>query len=131
MRLVPNQKPEEISELMDKRINELRPKGVKLEIKTLGTAKPFLGLREGPAVEAANEASLKIYGKSLDLSREGGTIPILTDFATYLTPKVLNLGLTGTECNTHGPNENISLNMFYKGIEMNCELFEKLAEKFS
>jgi succinyl-diaminopimelate desuccinylase len=129
MRLVPNQNPAEISELMDKRIRELCPPGVKLEIKTLGQSQPFLGLRSGTAVEAVIEAGLDVYGRKPDLTREGGTIPILTHFANYLTKDVLNIGLTGTECNTHGPNENIVLDLFYKGIEMNCLLFESLAKK--
>jgi acetylornithine deacetylase/succinyl-diaminopimelate desuccinylase-like protein len=129
LRLVPNQIPEEISELLEKRIRDLTPPGVSVEIKSLGLSKPFLGPRSGPAIDAMNEASLLIYGRQADLTREGGTIPILTHFAQYLTPNILNIGLTGTECNTHGPNENIVLDLFFKGIEMNALLLEILGKK--
>jgi acetylornithine deacetylase/succinyl-diaminopimelate desuccinylase-like protein len=129
IRLVPNQIPEEISELLEKRIRELTPPGVTVEIQTMGLSKPFLGPRTGPAVEAMNEACCEIYGGGADITREGGTIPILTHFARYLTPNILNIGLTGTECNTHGPNENILLDLFFKGIEMNALLLEILGKK--
>lgn len=127
MRLVPDQDPQEISGLIDQRIRQLCPPGIRLEIKDFGQAEPFLGLRSGPAVEAATEAITCVYECGPDLIREGGTIPILSHFARYTHPNVLCLGFTGAECNTHGPNENLSLDAFDKGVETMCLFLELLA----
>jgi acetylornithine deacetylase/succinyl-diaminopimelate desuccinylase-like protein len=127
MRLVPDQNPDEISRLLDERIRQLCPPGIHLEIKNFGQAEPFLGLRSGPAADAATDAITSVYGFGPDLIREGGTIPILSHFARYINPNVLCLGFTGSECNTHGPNENIALDAFDKGVETTCLFFELLA----
>jgi succinyl-diaminopimelate desuccinylase len=127
MRLVPDQNPDEISQLLEKRIRELCPPGIRLEIKDFGRAEPFMGLRSGPAADAASEAIRTVYNAGPDLIREGGTIPILSHFAKYVNPNVLCLGFTGSECNTHGPNENLSLDAFDKGVETTCLFFELLA----
>lgn len=129
MRLVPDQDPEEISALMDAHLKRICPPGVRMEITNLGMAEPFLGPREGPAVDAATAAIEKAFGARPAFIREGGTLPIMAHFKEYLTENILIIGLTRPDSGAHGPNEYFHLDDFGRGIEMCCVLFEQLAER--
>ena len=131
LRLVPDQQPEEISALMDAHISRITPPGVRVEIKTLGLAEPFLGPRSGPGNDAARKAIEQAFGTKPALVREGGTLPIMSHFQKYLTDNILILGLTRPDSAAHGPNEYFHLDDFERGIEMSCLLFEQLAKKIS
>jgi len=126
MRLVPDQDPKEISDLMDARIYALCPPGVKVEISTLGLAEAYIGPRKGPAVEAAKIAIEQSFGSSPSFTREGGTLPIMAHFKKFITDNILIIGLARPDSGAHGPNEYIHLDDYNRGIEMTCILFEQL-----
>ena len=58
--------------------------------------------------------------------REGGSIPIVTDFKKYLHADTLLLGLALPDDNAHSPNEKFSLDCFEKGQLMSVNLWQEL-----
>jgi len=128
VRIVPDQEPEEISELLDRRIRALADPAVKIEISTLSLADPYLGPRAGPAVDAARKACVESFGIGPAMLREGGTLPILPFFKKQLTENILVLGFTRPDCSAHGPDEYFHIDDFQRGIKTACLLYQYLGE---
>ena len=59
--------------------------------------------------------------------REGGSIPIVTDFKTILGADTLLLGLALPDDNAHSPNEKFNLDCFAKGQLMSAYLWRELS----
>jgi acetylornithine deacetylase/succinyl-diaminopimelate desuccinylase-like protein len=59
--------------------------------------------------------------------REGGSIPIVTDFKRVLGADTLLLGLALPDDNAHSPNEKFSLDAFSKGMRMGAILWQEMA----
>jgi len=126
MRLVPDQKPEEIERLVRAYLKEITPPGVTIEILSHHGASPVLVSREGPAVRAAERAMEVGFGKRPVFMREGGSIPIVTTFKQQLGVDTLLLGWGLDDDNTHSPNEKFSLADFHRGIKASAHLWGEL-----
>ena len=126
-RLVPNQDPEEIAELLAKHIESLCSANVECKVTKVHGGKAWLTPREHPALDAANRAIKAVYGKEAFFVREGGSIPIVVDFQNILgTPGILvGFGLN-TE-NLHAPDEHFDLANFHTGIQVSLQLLRELA----
>ena len=59
--------------------------------------------------------------------REGGSIPIITEFKKVLGADSLLLGLALPDDNLHSPNEKFDLTCFHQGAEMSARLWPKLS----
>jgi len=59
--------------------------------------------------------------------REGGSIPIVTDFKMILGADTLLLGLALPDDNAHSPNEKFNLDCFAKGQLMSAYLWRELS----
>ncbi|NLX06969.1 MAG: M20 family dipeptidase [Phycisphaerae bacterium] len=126
VRIVPDQTPQEISALLDRRILDLADRRVRTTVQTLGLAEPYLGPRTGPAVAATFKAVLGAFGIEPAMVREGGTLPIMPFFARKLTERILLLGFTRPDCGAHGPNEYFHIDDFRRGIHAVALLLEEL-----
>jgi acetylornithine deacetylase/succinyl-diaminopimelate desuccinylase-like protein len=60
--------------------------------------------------------------------REGGSIPIVTQFKKILHADSLLLGLALPDDNAHSPNEKFSLDCYEKGMRMGALLWPELAQ---
>jgi acetylornithine deacetylase/succinyl-diaminopimelate desuccinylase-like protein len=117
MRIVPNQKPEKISELFKKHFESIAPKCVKIEVKPHHGGNAYVSPLDMPAYKAAEKAFEHTYGKTPIPTRSGGSIPIIAGFDDILGIKSILLGF-GLEADAiHSPNESYRLDHFYKGIE--------------
>ncbi len=128
MRLVPNQKPKKIAKLFEKHIKKLAPSTVKVEVRDLHGGYPVITPLEDPATIAASKAMARAFGKKTVFMREGGSIPIVVEFANRLkaSPVLMGLGLN-TE-NLHSPNEHFNLNHFKLGIKSSAYFFDEYAK---
>ena len=61
------------------------------------------------------------------LIREGGSIPIVSQFRSILGVETLLLGLALPDCRAHSPNENFPLENFEGGIRLNKAILQELA----
>jgi acetylornithine deacetylase/succinyl-diaminopimelate desuccinylase-like protein len=77
--------------------------------------------------KAAQRALKKTFNKDAALIREGGSIPIVSDFRKILGVETLLLGLALANCRAHSPNENFPLENFEAGIRMNQAVLQELA----
>jgi acetylornithine deacetylase/succinyl-diaminopimelate desuccinylase-like protein len=128
-RMVPSQEGEEILELAKKHLRKNLPPGVTLEI-THGHSGPwYLTDPHSAYGEAAQRALKEAFKAEVALIREGGSIPITTQFRTILGVETLLVGLALPGCRAHSPNENFPLENLDGGIRLNKAILRELAKK--
>jgi acetylornithine deacetylase/succinyl-diaminopimelate desuccinylase-like protein len=126
-RLVPNQKANVVVDLARKHLERNLPPGVTLET-TVGHSGPWYFTDPRSKLgEAAQRALKKAFGRDVALIREGGSIPIVSDFRKILGAETLLCGLALPDSRAHSPNENFPLANLEDGIRMNKELLQEIA----
>lgn len=127
MRLVPNQDPKKIEKLFTKYIKQIAPDYVKVNVTPLHGGYPVLAPLDHKATKAAARAMSKAFGKKTIFMREGGSIPIVVDFANRLKacPVLMGLGLDSE--NLHSPNEHFNLNHFKLGIKSSVYFLDEFS----
>lgn len=117
-RLVADQNPEHIFELIRKHIQDITPPTVSVKTRQLeSTAYPALVDISHPAMQAASTAYEEGWGNPPLYMREGGSLPVVVEFQRQLDVPVIMMGFGLDTDNLHGPNEHLRINMFHKGIE--------------
>ena len=125
-RLVPNQKGSVIVDLAKKHLEKNLPPGVTLET-TVGHSGPwYFTDPRSKFGEAAQRALKKAFGRDVAVVREGGSIPIVSDFRNILGAETLLCGLALPDCRAHSPNENFPLANLEGGIRMNKALLHEI-----
>ncbi|MDQ1002817.1 acetylornithine deacetylase/succinyl-diaminopimelate desuccinylase-like protein [Neobacillus niacini] len=127
-RLVNNQNPEKIQGLIKKHLEEQAPKGCTVKVTLQDTGNPFLTPIDDPMIQKAAQAYEKVYGKAPVYKREGGSIPIVSDFNHTLNTPVVLMGFGLPDENLHAPNEHFNLENFDKGILTICTFLELICE---
>ncbi len=117
MRLVPNQRSEEITRLFTEHFLSIAPKGVKVTVKAHHGGEAYLMPTDSIAFQAASDALAKTFGKEPVPTRGGGSIPIVALFEKELGVKSILMGFGLDSDAIHSPNEHYGLFNFYKGIE--------------
>jgi len=128
MRLVPDQDPKEIARLFEKRIKELSPATMKIEVTEHHGGHPSITDLSFYGLKAAAKAFAEVYGKEPLFTREGGSIPIVADFKKVLGVESILMGFGLTSDAIHSPNEKFSLKDFYRGIKTSAAFFKYLPE---
>ncbi|MCV2887193.1 dipeptidase [Ruegeria aquimaris] len=128
-RLVANQRPERIAELIAAHVAAYTPPGVTARIEHLaGDADPFLVPRGHNASQAAGEVLREVYGADPYVTRVGGSIPIMTLFLRALGVHGVMFGFSIADENLHAPNEFFRLENFRRGQTAYCRLLERLGQ---
>ncbi len=125
-RLVANQNSVKIYELVRDYVASLTPPTVRSEVKLLNRGEPALTPIDTPAMNAAIRAYEQGWGKAPLFLREGGSIPVVSDFQKYLHTPVLMMGFGLNNDGAHGPDEHYSMEMFHKGIDTMIYLFDEI-----
>ena len=128
MRLVPDQEPAKIAKLFSEYVQSVAPPGVKVEVEQLHGADPVVVEVKGPLVDAAMDAMEEIWGARPVRIREGGSIPIVSTFASVLGVPVLLLGFGLSDDGLHSPNEKFNISHYYKGIRSVARLLDRMSE---
>jgi acetylornithine deacetylase/succinyl-diaminopimelate desuccinylase-like protein len=127
-RLVPDQDPETILELVENHLRKHAPPSVEVQFTRGHGALPYVVDPHGPYGKAGQTALQKTFGgKPPVLVREGGTIPILQTFKDALGVDVLLLGLALPDCNMHAPNETFPVEHLHLGAQLHQKLLEAIA----
>jgi len=126
-RLVPNQKADEIIALAKKHLEKNLPAGVTLAMTGGHNGPWYLTDPHNRFGQAAQRALQKAFKTEVALIREGGSIPIVSDFRNVLGVETLLLGLALPGCRAHSPNENFPLENLDAGIRMNQAVMQELA----
>lgn len=116
-RLVPDQDPDEIVELLTKHVEKNTPAGVEVNITPFDKGKPYVTPFDHPVIQLAAEAYEKVYDSETAYIRGGGSIPIVAELDEILKVPVVLMGFGLPDENLHAPNEHLNLENFDKGME--------------
>lgn len=117
MRLVPDQTPEQIHDLLHSYLVENAPPTIRWELEEIASSLPGIAELESSAVRAASRSLEAIWGKRPLFTREGGTIPVVGLVKEVLGVDSLLLGFGLPDDNIHAPNEKQHIPTFFRGIE--------------
>ncbi|OLD70676.1 MAG: peptidase M20 [Verrucomicrobia bacterium 13_1_20CM_4_55_9] len=126
-RLVPNQNGDAIIDLVKKHLQKNLPPGVTVEMRSGHHGPWYLTDPHSKFGQAAQHALKKAFNKDTALIREGGSIPIVSDFRKILGVETLLIGLALQDCRAHSPNENFPLENLEAGARMNQAVLRELA----
>ncbi|MCH6254954.1 M20/M25/M40 family metallo-hydrolase [Puniceicoccaceae bacterium K14] len=139
-RLVANQDPVKIGNLVKQTILDRIPDGITAEIEAGHEGIPYLVVpphrenspanypsRLEQAFDAADSAIAEEFGKAPLFLREGGSIPIIADIKSELGLDSLMIGLFLPEDKIHAPNESMDLSMLTRGIKASKKILANLA----
>jgi acetylornithine deacetylase/succinyl-diaminopimelate desuccinylase-like protein len=126
-RLVGNQDPHKIFELLKSHIESIAPPTVKVNVRLLTVGKPALFPFDSPEMQAAGRAFEKGWGAKPLFTRGGGSIPIVSDIADIMGIPVVMMGYGLDDDGLHSPNEHYSIEMFQRGIETAIVYLDELA----
>jgi len=117
MRLVPNQKSEEITKLFMDHFVSIAPKGVTVKVTPHHGGEAYVMHTDGLEFQAASKAYVETFGKAPIPVRDGGSIPIVALFEDTLQSKTVLMGFGLDSDAIHSPNEHFGVFNFLKGIE--------------
>lgn len=126
-RLVANQKPDRVLNLVEIHLQNLLPRGIEMDIVRGHGGMPYIVDLKSPWTGAALRALEETFGREPALVREGGSIPIVQSFRELLGTDTLLLGLAAPDCKAHAPDENFPIESFEAGISLHQNLLRELA----
>jgi acetylornithine deacetylase/succinyl-diaminopimelate desuccinylase-like protein len=128
MRLVPDQRPEEVFRLFEDYVNSMVTSGVRVKLQVESSREPFITPRDSPAVRIAGHALEYAFGHRPVLVRSGGTSGIvsLLKKATSIQD-IIATGWGDPGDGEHAPNEHFSIENYRRGIIATAATMYELA----
>jgi acetylornithine deacetylase/succinyl-diaminopimelate desuccinylase-like protein len=124
-RLVPDQAPEAIGDLVRAHVERMAPAGVTVTVEHLHGGRPWRADLQGPIIEAGKRALEAAFGREPVITGEGGSIPVVGDFERILGAPVLLMGFGLPGENAHAPDEWISVANYLGGIRAAATLLDE------
>lgn len=129
-RLVVDQNPAAIVELIARHVEKHTPPGVQVTVRPLpGTAQPYLITADHWGNRAARDVLEELYGKAPYYRRTGGSIPVCELFLTHLGAYTVGFAFGLEDEQIHAPNEFYRLSSFRRGPVAYCKILHRLAQK--
>jgi len=125
-RLVPDQQPDRVEQLMRAHVARVAPPGVTVTVRQLHGGMPWRADLAGPLFDAARRALATAFDREPVITGEGGSIPVVGDFQRMLKAPVLLVGFGLPGENAHAPNEWMSEENFVKGMRAMAALWDEL-----
>jgi acetylornithine deacetylase/succinyl-diaminopimelate desuccinylase-like protein len=126
-RLVPDQPPETIIELIKAHVNRHAPPGVKISVyQVASTAEPYFIPFDHPGNQAARAVHKALFNKDPYITRLGGSIPICSLLLNHLKAHTVNFAFGLRDENIHAPNEFFRLSNFELGKKAYGLILEQL-----
>ncbi|CAA0158266.1 ArgE/DapE/Acy1 family protein (peptidase, M20 family) [Tenacibaculum maritimum] len=128
MRLVPNQKWEEITALFKKHFESIAPKSVKVKVTPHHGGQGYVTPIDHIGYKAASKAYNETFGVTPIPQRSGGSIPIVALFEQELKSKTILMGFGLDSDAIHSPNEHFGVWNYLKGIETIPHFYQYFTE---
>jgi acetylornithine deacetylase/succinyl-diaminopimelate desuccinylase-like protein len=125
-RLVPNQHPNRIAELVQAHVERVAPEGIRITVQNLHGGEPWRASLEGPLHDAAARALERAFGRAPVHGGTGGSIPIVPAFERVLGAPALLMGFGLPGENAHAPDEWMSVENFEKGTHASAAFLTEL-----
>lgn len=128
VRLVPDQSPDEVRDLLLQHLRAHCPWGLQLELTPGESAAPWFTSTDAPAFRAATCALHAGYGVAPIIMGGGGSIPIVKDLCDAIgNGPALLLGIEDPYTNAHGIDESVSLVDLFGTTRAAVHLYAELA----
>jgi acetylornithine deacetylase/succinyl-diaminopimelate desuccinylase-like protein len=124
-RLVADQDPDEIERLVRSFFARIAPPTVRYTVQTHIRSRPALIERQHPAMRAAVRAYMRVFGRTPQWVRSGGSIHIVSELARVLGIPTVLMGFASPGDSLHGPNEKFSMKNFQRGILTSVSFLEE------
>jgi len=128
MRLVPDQDPARITQLIASHLKRIAPPTVSVQVTTNRGGRAAIVSRETDEMQAAIRAYEVGFGAKPVFLREGGSIPVVAGLQEVLGIDTILMGFGLPDDNLHAPNEKIHLPNLYRGVETVIHFFNFLVE---
>ena len=129
-RLVANQDPVTISQLLTAHIEQHALPGVQVTVRPLpGIASPYLIPLEHWGNQAAIDVLTELYGKVPYYTRVGGSIPVCEMFLKQLGAYTVSFAFCLPDEQIHSPNEFFRLSSFRRASIAYGKILQRLGEK--
>jgi acetylornithine deacetylase/succinyl-diaminopimelate desuccinylase-like protein len=128
MRLVPDQDPEEITNLFKVHFESIAPASVKVKVKPHHGGEAAVTPIDSIGYKAASLAYETTFNKKPIPVRSGGSIPIVAMFEKVLGLKTILMGFGLDSDAIHSPNEHYGLFNYYRGIETIPHFYKHFTE---
>ncbi len=116
-RLVPDQTPAEVYQQMLAYLNANAPASITWTLTDMHGGAPSISDRNSSGNQALTRAMETVWGKRPVFKREGGSVPVVTQFQRILGVESVNTGFALPDDNMHSPNEKMHLPTWYRGID--------------
>jgi len=127
-RLVANQKPARIIELLTAHVKKHALPGVRVTVTPgKATADPYLMPADHPWNKAAYEVLKQVYGKAPYYMRMGGSVPVCTLIQNVLGAYTVSFAFGLDDENVHAPNEFFRVKSFTRGQTAYCLMLKRMA----
>lgn len=128
-RLVPDQEPEQILDLIEAHVKQQRIPGVRVEFQRFaGSARPYAMPADHPTLQVAARVLEQLYGKPAPTARMGGTVPVAEHFRSILGTWFLYYSFGDPDTRLHAPNEFIRTGTIPRAVKGFYLLLEALGE---
>ena len=129
-RLVADQDPSKIIDLLVRQVNKVTPTGVKVAIsRPESGAMPYLIPPDHRGLEVARSVLKELYGKEPYRIRTGGTIPANALFLRALGAHTIVFAFGLQDERQHSPNEFFRISSYERGQNAYGMLLNQLGEK--
>ncbi|MCY3718037.1 MAG: dipeptidase [Anaerolineaceae bacterium] len=126
-RLVANQRPLRVYDLVCDFIRTIAPPTVTPEFRLLGSGDPVEIDIDSPFVMALQRAYTLHWPGPAGFRRTGGSVPIIAMFSEVPGIPSVTLGFSTSDSGIHGPNENYRVDMLNKGIDTTVRFLQEIA----
>jgi acetylornithine deacetylase/succinyl-diaminopimelate desuccinylase-like protein len=116
-RLVAEQQPRRIFELVRDYVARITPPTVYSEVRLLDVMEPGFVDYTMPMMNAAVAAYREGWNAAPVFVREGGSLGVIADMKRLLGIPTILMGFGLNDDGAHGPNEHFSISMFERGID--------------
>jgi acetylornithine deacetylase/succinyl-diaminopimelate desuccinylase-like protein len=127
-RLVPDQTPAEVYQQMLAYLNANAPASIRWTLTDMHGGAPSISDRNSIGNQALTRAMESVWGKRPVFKREGGSVPVVTQFQRILGVESVNTGFALPDDNMHSPNEKMHLPTWYRGIDTFIHFFYNVGE---
>ncbi len=125
-RLVPDQDPREIEQLMIDHLESLAPPSARVSVRSLSNGAPAMTPLDHPAVAAVARASETAFGKAPVFHRSGGSIPYLPALEHHTGIKSVMVGWASPNGNFHAPNEWMPMANYRGGLDCIVHMWDEM-----
>ena len=127
-RLVPEQTVDGVVSSFKKWVADQTPAGIRTEVRMLSGAPAVMVNPDHPAIQVAAKAFEEVMGQPTVFTRNGGSIPIVGDFARHLRIPTILMGFGLPDDGLHSPNEKYRIENFYIGIKTVARFLESYGQ---